>query len=46
MESIVRKYRQNRAVARRNRAINSAIASATSPSMREELLAIANRDFS
>jgi hypothetical protein len=46
VDSIVRKYREHRASIRRNRAINRAIASATSPSMREELLAIANRDFS
>jgi hypothetical protein len=46
VDSIVRKYREHRATVRRTRAINRAIASATSPSMREELLAIANRDFS
>lgn len=46
MQNLVRKYRAHRAVARRNRAIERAIASTTSPSMREELLAIANRDFS
>ncbi|WP_163512496.1 hypothetical protein [Fodinicola acaciae] len=46
MQNLVRKYREHRASVRRSRAIERAIASATSPSMREELLAIANRDFS
>jgi len=44
MNRLATRWRTSRAAARRTRAINRALAGVTSPSMREELLAIANRD--
>lgn len=42
---LVRNYRSRRAVVRRNRAIERAIAVSGSSTMRDELLTIANREF-
>lgn len=45
MSKLTEKYRAHRASVRRTRAIQQALARASSPAMRDELLTIVNRDF-
>jgi hypothetical protein len=46
MSSVMSSWRERRQAARNRRAFNRAIEGATTPSMRNELLAIANRGTS
>jgi len=46
MSSVMSSWRERRQAARNRRAINRAIEGATTPSMRNELVAIANRGAS
>ena len=45
MSTLAEKFRSHRKAARRARAIERALSHATSQSMRDEILTIANRDF-
>jgi hypothetical protein len=45
MSTYATKFRTRRAAVRRARAIERALAQATSPSMRDEIIAIAHRGF-
>lgn len=45
MSKLTERYRAHRASSRRDRAIRQALARASSPAMRDELLTIINRDF-